>query len=541
MKKHTKQTAGQNKNNLDTLELKYINSVPVSHIKKHSQFFTPPEIADFMADWVLSAPQCHTILDPAVGLGIFPRTILQKQSSPPAILGLDIDSKILQHCKEDPLLSQHPQITLQQKDYLLNDWNSRYDGIICNPPYARFQNYKNRPHIFAEFQSKSDSNLSGLTNLHSLFLLKSVAQLAENGRAAYILPSEFLNADYGTSIKEYLLRSNCLKYIIIFDYNSSVFENVLTTACILLLAREHEKNTVSFMTIHEPAELTSIRKLINSFPADLDHSNQIETTKLDPHIKWRAYYQKSSGAHFKNLVPLSTYGKFMRGIATGDNNFFRFNSSKAELHQIDEGYLLPCLTKAAQTKSTFFTTEDFEDLRIRDKYVFILNAQGKINPALEKYLQYGESSGVSQRYLTSHRHPWYTLESRVPAPILAAVFNRSGLRFIRNETSLRSLTCFHNFYPHNTYKEKIDLLMAYLLTDISKQIIIDNRREYGDGLVKFEPNDLNSALVIDFEKISKNQQINILEIYGCYRKSYLAHQPDPEALIQLNHEFSSLL
>ena len=78
--------------------------------------------------------------------------------------------------------------------------------------------------------NKLKINLSGFTNIYTLFLLKSIYQLNENGRAAYIIPSEFLNSDYGKLVKEYLLKSKALRHIIIFNFKENVFDDALTTS-----------------------------------------------------------------------------------------------------------------------------------------------------------------------------------------------------------------------------------------------------------------------------------------------------------------------
>ena len=46
--------------------------------------------------------------------------------------------------------------------------------------------------------------LSGFTNIYTLFILKSIWQLRKGGRTAYIVPSEFLNSDYGKDVKKYI-------------------------------------------------------------------------------------------------------------------------------------------------------------------------------------------------------------------------------------------------------------------------------------------------------------------------------------------------
>jgi len=122
--------------------------------------------------------------------------------------------------------------------------------------------------------------------------------------------------------------------------------------------------------------------------------------------------------------------------------------------------------------------------------------------------------------LTANRSPWYSLENRQPAPIWVSVFNRSGLRFIRNEANISNLTSYHCIYPKQTnlfVEIDIDLLFAYLLTDTAKQILDDNSRQYGNGLQKFEPNDLNKGMMLDLGLLDKQTSNEILKLYKEYK------------------------
>ena len=525
----------------DTPEREYAANISSEHVKSLGQFFTPFPIAQFMAKWITSNPQCNTILDPAVGLGVFFRAILKEADvTSYQLIGYDVDPQVLKKAK---ILFQgyEDSIRLINRDYMFNDWNNRYDGIICNPPYQRFQNYKNRNEILAEFQSRLGLALSGLTNLHTLFLLKSVNQLSENGRAAYILPSEFLNADYGVFIKRNLITHKSLKYVIVFDFTENLFDNVITTSCILLFDNSADIKAVEFIAVKSLDDLAYLESQFPLYPNIKTSGKAVLYEDLDENIKWRAYYQKQNGSKYKNLVPLSTYGKIVRGIATGDNDYFTFNEQKKLEFEIEDKYLLPCLTKANQASSYFFTKEDFEKLRVAGKNVYLLNITDVTSSAVRRYIQLGEKLGVHKKYLTSHRTPWYSIESRPSAPILVTVFNRNGLRFVRNEADVRNLTCFHCFYLDMFAMEKIDILMAYLITDVAREIFNDNRREYGDGLEKFEPNDLNNSKVIDLQAVSQNSAREILEVFNCYRVSVLQNRPDITLLELLNRIYSNLL
>lgn len=516
-------------------EKEYSQFVSLEHRKKFAQFFTPFPIAQFMAKWITGNKKLETVLDPAFGLGVFARVIRQTNKEC-SIKGFDIDENILRQAVN--IFEGEANTSIQLKDYMFNDWGNRYDGIVCNPPYFKFHDYENKTTL-KEIEEKLGLKLSGFTNLYTLFLLKSAYQLNVGGRAAYIIPSEFLNSDYGKLVKSYLIKNKLLRYIIIFDFEENVFDDALTTASILLFANDKEKSEVEFINIKTLDELFALQTKFYSYP-NFKSENAIAFSELNPEIKWRAYYQKQNATRFKNLVPFSNFGKVVRGIATGANEYFTFNQSKAKQFNIAEKYLLPCVTKSVDIDGAFFTSNDFENMKMQDKFVYLLNATEPSESALKKYLAKGETEEVHKRFLTANRNPWHTLENRPPSPIWVSVFNRNGLRFIRNEAKISNLTTFHCIYLNMFSAPKADLLFAYLLTDISKDIFNDNRREYGNGLRKFEPNDINKALMVDIDKIKKADEEKILNLYHDYRNSALDKKTNDSLLVEINNHFKRI-
>jgi adenine-specific DNA-methyltransferase len=525
----------------DTPENLYTARVAESHRKQLGQFFTPPPVAEFMARWIVGATGCQSILDPAIGLGAFFRAIIKlDRKNKYKFTGYDIDPTVL--AEAERLFQGLPgvNVELKNEDYLFNDWRGRYDAIICNPPYFKFQSYKNRAAILKEFRERLGLSLSGMTNIYTMFILKSVHQLTRGGRAAYIVPSEFLNSDYGTAVKKRLLEDGALRYVVLFDTSENVFSDALTTCSILLFANDRFER-VKFINVGKVQGLGALSKRLQDYPDEMGRGRAVDYSGLDPDVKWRAYYQDQNREKYRNLVPLATYAKVVRGIATGDNDYFTFDEKKKTKYAIGDKHLLPCLTKAAQAPASFFTQADFDELRMRGGRVFLFNAGDLSDKAVRRYIARGEQSGASSRYLTRHRRPWHALENRPPAPLLVTVFNRAGPRFVRNEAGVRNLTCFHSVYLNMLALSRIDILTAYFLTGVARNIIDDNRREYGGGLNKFEPNDLNGARVVDLDAIDGTAESAIREAYEIYRRSVLRSEPDAKALERLNALFSELL
>jgi adenine-specific DNA-methyltransferase len=520
------------------IEKDYSKLISLEHRKKFAQFFTPFQLASLMADWLLGNQKLKTVLEPAFGLGVFTRALLSKKSDL-SIKGFDIDETIIFKAKE--IFSDTPNLGLFLEDYMFNDWNNKYDGIICNPPYFNFHDYDNKT-ILNEIENRLKIKLNGFTNLYTLFLLKSIYQLNSNGRLAYIIPSEFLNSDYGKLVKSELIKNKVLRHIVVFDFEENVFDDALTTACILLCSNDNNNQKVKFTTIKKIDDLEQIKSYISEYPLNNSDESIINISDLDSEIKWHKYYQQQNGIRYKNLVPFSSVAKVVRGIATGANEYFTFSKSKANQYGISERYLLPCICKAVDVKNNFFTKDDFNSLVNNHKQAFLLNAVGSQDENVLKYIELGKTLGIDKKYLTSCRTPWYSLENRPPSPILVSVFNRSGLKFIRNEANISNLTTFHCVYPvQNSLLDNvnIDVLFAYLLTDVAREIFEDNRREYGNGLQKFEPNDLNKAMMLDLTLLDKKTKNKIIELYKKFRETAINKLPDESFLFEINNIFKT--
>ncbi|ACK72373.1 N-6 DNA methylase [Gloeothece citriformis PCC 7424] len=518
-------------------EKEYCQSVSLEHRKKYAQFFTPYPIADFMAQWILGNTDCKTILDPAFGLGVFARAIFDNTDRNINITGLEIDSLILSQARK---LNHHLNVNLYHQDYISQDWQENYDGIICNPPYFKFHDYDNKTNL-KEIKQKLGITLTGFTNLYTLFLLKSIYQLNPNGRIAYIVPSEFLNSDYGKKIKDYLIKDGKLRYVIILDFAENIFTDAITTSSILLFAHDKKSQDLEFISVKSLTELNNLQTELNKYPQSLTGGNKLNYSQINPKLKWRLYYQPQQSLNFKNLVPFSAYGKVVRGIATGANDYFTFNLEKQKHYKIPDCYLLPCIPKANYINSPFFNLATFEELKEKNKKVLLLNVTDLQNENVKKYIQLGEENQIHKKHLTSHRKPWYAIEKRPPSPIWVSVFNRNGLRFIKNEAKIRNLTTFHCIYLNLLSANREDLLFAYLLTDVSKKIFQDNRREYGQGLEKFEPNDLNSSLVVNLDCITVQEEIKIIDLFQRYRKNIFSNHTQSEFLKEINEIFSRII
>ena len=106
--------------------------------KQYGQFFTDPFIADMMVKWATKNNPRH-FLDPAVGPGIFPKTAF-RMNSQMDISVVEIDEEMAKKFKEE---NSYP-VNFIQGDYLTWKPSQKFDAIVANPPYNKFQAIPNR-------------------------------------------------------------------------------------------------------------------------------------------------------------------------------------------------------------------------------------------------------------------------------------------------------------------------------------------------------------------------------------------------------------
>lgn len=461
----------------------YIDFVGVPHRKRFAQFFTPPTIAKFMVSWVLENGSSLEVYDPAFGLGAF----FEAAPDNAHFIASDIDQTIVGYFKKR---SVRQPAEFNVEDYL-SKFGRRYANIVCNPPYLRFQKFYGRRAVFESFKEKLGITLSGYTNTASAFLLKSLSELDEGGRLAYILPSEFLNAGYGKAVKSALLKGGGLHSIIQIECEREAFSDATTSVCIVLVDRSKPQGSVAFRTV---ASLSELKQVMHRSPV-----RDIPARDLEPADKWGVHFlseQDSVSIVSESFVKLSSYGRFTRGIATGANEFFVLSKSDIDRLGLPEKVCKPCITKSKQLSGVTFTERDFRELNSSNESVFLFSP-GEYSdiPAAQSYIRYGESRGYDKRFITRNRTPWYKTESRAPSPLLVNVFSRNGYKVVRNETDVVTLTNFHVFYPGEDGDGYVDWLYLYLLSDVGHSVLSLSKRTYGNMLEKFEPNDLNESFV----------------------------------------------
>ena len=485
----------------------FMAAVPLSQRRLRGQFFTPASIANLMAEWVC-AKNPRRVLDPAMGTGVLVRAVAAHMTeSVGAFTAFEIDPSAATLARAGGPW----HLDLRIADYLQDASAETFDAVIANPPYVRHHDVNHTTDVMGALSARTGIVFSRLSNIYVPFVVKCFEALADGGRAAVIVPTEWANANFGAGLKAFLEKYDALREVIYFSHAGLVFAGNLSTACILLMEKSRRRaKPVHGWFVGGRAEGDVDTSSLGALRNDPRVTARLFTSdELYGARKWNHLFERGTGAVHPGLVPLSELASTKRGLATGANGFFHLSRAAALNAGIDESNLLPCVGKAGDVGGVMFTAEDFAALEARGKRTRLVDLRGSLSAREAVYVRGGQAAGLPERYLLRARAPWYIQERRDPAPIWAAVFGRTSMRFVLNTAKVQSLTTFHGIYPKDTRAGFSKALCACLNSGFVQIQSEAQRRVYGGGLLKFEPGDLLQIYVPDLRRVSAGTLDNL--------------------------------
>ena len=202
------------------------------------QFATPTVLASNVlahARSVLSEHEEVRFLDPAIGTGSFYSALLREFPAARinAAEGYEIDPHYGEPARE--LWDRHP-LKLHLTDFTrATPPHHKFNLLICNPPYVRHHHVESseKGRLQHATETACGVRIAGLAGLYCYFVGLSHAWMAENGIAGWLIPSEFMDVNYGRPVKRYLLSQVTLLRIHRFDPNDLQFGDALVSSAVV--------------------------------------------------------------------------------------------------------------------------------------------------------------------------------------------------------------------------------------------------------------------------------------------------------------------
>jgi adenine-specific DNA-methyltransferase len=467
------------------------------------QFATPPALAEDILRYgqsLLPPGEKVRFLDPAIGSGAFYaalRTVVPSKQISDAV-GFEIDPH---YGKPAAALWSGSGLDYRLADFTHARASPRFNLLICNPPYVRHHHLSNEEKARLQQRTLAASGLmlSGLGGLYCHFVGQSHAWMTDGGVAGWLIPSEFMDVNYGQAVKRYLLDEVTLLHIHRFDPNDVQFADALVSSAIVWFRKK------------PPPEDHAIKFTFGGTLTTPKVSRVVAATALAHEAKWTRF----PVADIRRTASVPTIADFFnikRGLATGDNSYFILPLDQIKARGLPMKAFRPILPSPRHVTVDKIDTDPRGRPKLeRQLFLLATNLQeAEIErrfPALFTYLQEGKQRSLHDRYLCRHRAPWYAQENRPPAPIVCTYLGRRDaasqrpFRFILNRSQATAANVYLMMYPTPILARALERNAMLLervwgvLNDISAAELLGEGRVYGGGLHKLEPKELANVPV----------------------------------------------
>lgn len=465
------------------------------------QFATPTLLADEILRYaasLVSPAEKVRFLDPAFGTGSFYSALLKffPKICIAETLGFELDRHYGEPAAQ---LWKDYGLTLKSADFTLAEASPRFSLVICNPPYVRHHHLQNgdKNRLQARTQQASGMKLSGLAGLYCHFLGQSHAWMAAHGLAGWLIPSEFMDVNYGRAMKRYLLDRVTLLHIHRFDPNDVQFADALVSSAVIWF-----RNT-------PPSSSHEVKFTFGGSLLNPKITRYVSRRALAHEPKWTRFPAEDVRSR-SGMPTLSDFFQIKRGIATGNNSFFILSEEEIVSRGLPREVFTPILPSPRYLQHDEVKAQN-DGLPDIDRRLFLLDTKLSEDdirtrfPVLFSYLKEGEDRGLHESYLCRHRSPWYSQENRPAAPIVCTYLGRGDakngrpFRFILNGSRATVANVYLAMYPTALLSRSLRSDMTLIrriweeLNQITPARLLGEGRVYGGGLYKLEPRELGSV------------------------------------------------
>ncbi|MEK6409844.1 MAG: N-6 DNA methylase [Acidobacteriota bacterium] len=567
----------------------------------YGSIYTPQFIARFFARYLreqippFAFKRLHT-LEPAVGSGIFLRTLLEIQCDPVQngvtteqiesifrnVVGLDRDpnachAALLSLSLLHLVLTNHlpPDLEILDADaisFLLDhpEMKASREVVIANPPFISWKDLSQS--MREQVSSFMGDDASGRIDLYLAFLKIAVEVLKPGGYGLFVLPHNFLLGNHALRMRNQILETSWIRCLV--DLSTvRVFEN--TGSYIVLLIFQKRYNVEP-----EPqATIVKCHELVGQALQDTVEGHQVENQFYSIYNTPQSAFagpdwiiaNPTEAAINRKLSTLPTLDRFLeihKGLITGKDKVFIV--SKGIVRKLEKKIFIPFLPDREMMSYVVPETTDWfvfypfidgrkiEEKELQDKF-----------PKTHKYL-------AERRKVLEDRPPvrrgqlawWQPERPRVPeqlirpkivsphlvvmprfsldrvgkyaiaqAPLMypkAVIVENDLLRYLSTDDFLKN-----NEETEITEVGSDDSLLRYFLAILNSslcyRLIAERSHKYGGGYAKLEPRTLGKTPVPDPSSISPSTMWRLLSLVD---RRLIA--PDSE-IIKLESEIDEIV
>lgn len=462
--------------------------------KGRGAFFTPPDISRFMTEWAIRSPE-DLVLEPSCGEAAFllPAAARLRElgglelTLSAQIHGQDIHPKSVDEASR--LLSREGfNATLSVGDFFARKVEAKYDVVIGNPPYVRYQNFAgDSRNIALEAALRQGVRLNQLASSWAAFTVHASAFLKRDGRLALVLPAELLAVKYAAQIRRYLLSRFSSVRLVLFE--NLVFPGVLEEV-VLLLAEGH--GGAQRFEVYQARNAEDLRNVVAANWVGITPRDDDKWTgALLPSQAFELYDETLDSNGFEVM---RDWGKTYLGAVTGNNDYFTLRRSQVQKLQLPQSELVRISPPGSKhLRGLTLSDHAWEALANADERCYLFAPSKSPSKASLQYIAEGELKGVQNAYKCQVRDTWWQVPLVGRPDLLFTYMNHDRPRLVRNGAGVHLLNSLYGVQLHPPRRQLGQELLAVSslnsMTLLGAEIV---GRSYGGGMLKHEPTEADN-------------------------------------------------
>src|SRR5487761_1273254 len=426
--------------------------------KLRGGYYTPPDLAAFLARWV-KAINPKKILEPSCGDGVFFGAFHQvKGFGRATVTAFELDKDEAAKASDRARDAGLKNVSVNAADFLawaiahIDDETTRFDAVLGNPPFVRYQ-YLPEP-----FQVRAEEIFRQLrlpftkhTNAWVPFILASLALLRPGGRLAMVLPAE---KRHGVADKAEGLGIFPVKGRDFLDF--------------------------------DPADVFAAPRAINGKPVEGRGTRAI----LEP--KTRALFDELT--EHPEVHRFDDVAQVDVGIVTGANKYFLVTDEVVRRFHLEQ-WAHPMFGRSEHCPGIIYDKQQHEANARAGNPTNFLWLQGnaiEINGAARAYIKQGEAQTLHTRYKCRVRSPWYTVPSVYATEVGMLKRAHDTPRLILNKLGAYTTDTAYRIRTRQADAERLVACFVNPLTALSAEL---EGRHYGGGVLELVPSEIERLIL----------------------------------------------
>jgi len=474
--------------------------------KLRGGYYTPQLVSEFLARWAIHS-STTTVLEPSCGDGniaiaaaerlLAVGASIRDVNKQLASVELDIEEADRASARLNDIgvgIGESPVVSADFFQYCreLLLTNTRFDVVIGNPPFIRYQHFDERYRKPAfEIMRSVGLKPTNLTNIWVPFVVSATLLLGDSGKLAMVLPAELMQVGYTAELRRFL--ADHYAAITIVTFRKLLFSGAQQEVVLLLASRKAiGRGGIDVVELDDDYQLAAF---------DFETHDQYALKSMDHSTeKWTQYYLSENEIQLLRRLthdtPLLRFGDIASvdvGVVTGNNTFFIVNPELAEQTGISP-YTVPVVGRSFQLPGLRYRDTDLAHDITANARCFLVyppnEEKDALSPEMVTYLEKGEEQEVHKGYKCSIRKRWYIVPSvRTPDAFLFRQINRYP-KLILNETAATSTDTIHRvrFREH----EQAAPTVARFHNSMTFAFAEVMGRSYGGGVLELEPNEADN-------------------------------------------------